>query len=181
MLGYTLYKLYTSHTFNEYFNCHHFPPKETYNPSNILNHLLKTIIYMYAFFGVDKTHQNITHPRFCSENQPSCVLVSTFRAWLLGRWVGGSVQAHQEKDAKAKDAEEVKPGAVPAYLLDREQVRRTKVWRVWRGEGRRVTFFRWWQLNQFFIFYLSWGFMIQFDIFQVGWNHHLACVLCFEV
>ena len=95
MLGYTLYKLYTSHTFNEYFNCHHFPPKETYNLSNILNHLLKTIIYMYAFFGGDKTHQNITHPRFCSENQPSCVLVSTFRAWL-GRWVGGSEGTSRE-------------------------------------------------------------------------------------
>ena len=39
-------------------------------------------------------------------------------------------EAHQEKDAKAKDAEEVKPGAVPAYLLDREQVRRTKVARL---------------------------------------------------
>eukprot|EP00434_Breviolum_minutum_P020573 symbB.v1.2.018140.t1/scaffold1430.1/size119332/4 len=38
-----------------------------------------------------------------------------------------TIKAHQEKDAKAKDAEEVKPGAVPAYLLDREQVRRTKV------------------------------------------------------
>lgn len=35
-------------------------------------------------------------------------------------------EAHQEKDAKTKDADEVKPGAVPAYLLDREQVRRTK-------------------------------------------------------
>ena len=42
------------------------------------------------------------------------------------RSFGPSAQAHQEKDAKA-DAEEVKPGAVPAYLLDREQVRRTKV------------------------------------------------------
>lgn len=44
-------------------------------------------------------------------------------------------KAHQEKDAKAKDAEEVKPGAVPAYLLDREQVRRTKVRYTW-SEGR---------------------------------------------
>ncbi|CAE7814412.1 nsa2 [Symbiodinium sp. CCMP2592] len=38
-----------------------------------------------------------------------------------------TIKAHQEKDAKTKDADEVKPGAVPAYLLDREQVRRTKV------------------------------------------------------
>ena len=76
-------------------------------------------------------------------------------------------KAHQEKDAKAKDAEEVKPGAVPAYLLDREQVRRTKVWRVWRavwrleGEGFQLDWiFRWWQL--LFQPY-PWGFMIQFD------------------
>merc|ERR1719213_1399086 len=38
-----------------------------------------------------------------------------------------TIKAHQEKDAKAKDGEEAKPGAVPAYLLDREQNRRTKV------------------------------------------------------
>lgn len=38
-----------------------------------------------------------------------------------------TIKAHQEKDAKTKDGDEVKPGAVPAYLLDREQVRRTKV------------------------------------------------------
>lgn len=38
-----------------------------------------------------------------------------------------TLKAHQEKDAKTKDAEEAKPGAVPAYLLDREQQRRTKV------------------------------------------------------
>lgn len=38
-----------------------------------------------------------------------------------------TIKAHQEKDAKAKDADEVKPGAVPAYLLDRETARRTKV------------------------------------------------------
>lgn len=44
-------------------------------------------------------------------------------------------EAHQEKDAKAKDAEEVKPGAVPAYLLDREQVRRTKAPRQLDREG----------------------------------------------
>ena len=44
-------------------------------------------------------------------------------------------EAHQEKDAKAKDAEEVKPGAVPAYLLDREQVRRTKAPQQLEREG----------------------------------------------
>eukprot|EP00747_Dinoflagellata_sp_TGD_P166699 gnl/TRDRNA2_/TRDRNA2_189899_c0_seq1.p1 gnl/TRDRNA2_/TRDRNA2_189899_c0~~gnl/TRDRNA2_/TRDRNA2_189899_c0_seq1.p1 ORF type:complete len:261 (+),score=78.89 gnl/TRDRNA2_/TRDRNA2_189899_c0_seq1:114-896(+) len=38
-----------------------------------------------------------------------------------------TIKAHQEKDAKAKDADSVKPGAVPAYLLDREQQKKTKV------------------------------------------------------
>jgi len=38
-----------------------------------------------------------------------------------------TIKVHQEKDAKAKDADSVKPGAVPAYLLDREQQKRTKV------------------------------------------------------
>lgn len=38
-----------------------------------------------------------------------------------------TIKAHEEKDAKTKDGDEAKPGAVPAYLLDREQVRRTKV------------------------------------------------------
>ena len=58
-------------------------------------------------------------PRFLLGKQnPPC--------WDLVVHFSTSVQAHQEKDAKAKDAEEVKPGAVPAYLLDREQVRRTK-------------------------------------------------------
>lgn len=38
-----------------------------------------------------------------------------------------TIKAHQEKDAKTKNKDEAKPGAVPAYLLDREQVRRTKV------------------------------------------------------
>mmetsp|Transcript_73559 Transcript_73559/g.192954 ORF Transcript_73559/g.192954 Transcript_73559/m.192954 type:complete len:261 (-) Transcript_73559:425-1207(-) len=38
-----------------------------------------------------------------------------------------TIKAHQEKDAKTKDADEAKPGAVPAYLLDRETSRRTKV------------------------------------------------------
>merc|ERR1719301_390718 len=38
-----------------------------------------------------------------------------------------TIKAHQEKDAKTKDADEAKPGAVPSYLLDREQVKRSKV------------------------------------------------------
>merc|ERR1712186_163105 len=38
-----------------------------------------------------------------------------------------TIKAHEEKDAKTKDGDSVKPGAVPSYLLDREQVRRTKV------------------------------------------------------
>jgi len=36
------------------------------------------------------------------------------------------IKAHEEKDAEVK-AEEVKEGAVPAYLLDRENVSNTKV------------------------------------------------------
>eukprot|EP00916_Digyalum_oweni_P001842 GHVL01003529.1.p1 GENE.GHVL01003529.1~~GHVL01003529.1.p1 ORF type:complete len:261 (+),score=39.95 GHVL01003529.1:27-809(+) len=38
-----------------------------------------------------------------------------------------SIKLHQEKDAKEKDDETVPKGAVPAYLLDREGVSRTKV------------------------------------------------------
>jgi len=38
-----------------------------------------------------------------------------------------TIKAHQEKNAKTKDRDEAKPGAVPAYLLDREQAKRTKV------------------------------------------------------
>jgi len=38
-----------------------------------------------------------------------------------------TIKAHQEKDAKTKDADEVKGGAVPAYLMDREMIKRTKV------------------------------------------------------
>merc|ERR1712039_521217 len=38
-----------------------------------------------------------------------------------------TIKAHQEKDAKTKDPDDAKPGAVPAYLLDRENSRRTKV------------------------------------------------------
>ena len=37
-----------------------------------------------------------------------------------------TIKAHEEKDAKLKDTEPEK-GAVPAYLLDREQQARTKV------------------------------------------------------
>ena len=32
-----------------------------------------------------------------------------------------TIKAHEEKDAKLKDTEEAPKGAVPAYLLDREQ------------------------------------------------------------
>merc|ERR1719436_1207674 len=38
-----------------------------------------------------------------------------------------TIKAHEEKNAKTKDADEAKPGAVPAYLLDRESAKRTKV------------------------------------------------------
>lgn len=38
-----------------------------------------------------------------------------------------TIKAHEEKDAKVKDSEEVAKGAIPAYLLDREQQARTKV------------------------------------------------------
>merc|ERR1711964_544151 len=38
-----------------------------------------------------------------------------------------TLKIHEEKDAKQKDADEAPAGAVPAYLLDREQVKRTKV------------------------------------------------------
>lgn len=34
---------------------------------------------------------------------------------------------HEEKDSKAKDGDVVKEGAVPAYLLDRQNVSRAKV------------------------------------------------------
>merc|ERR1719237_135369 len=37
-----------------------------------------------------------------------------------------TIKAHEEKDAKEKEKEAPK-GAIPAYLLDREQVKRTKV------------------------------------------------------
>jgi ribosome biogenesis protein NSA2 len=36
------------------------------------------------------------------------------------------IKAHEEKDAEVK-AEEVKEGALPAYLLDREKTTDTKV------------------------------------------------------
>lgn len=38
-----------------------------------------------------------------------------------------TIKAHQEKDAKEKEAPPAPEGAIPAYLLDREQVKRTKV------------------------------------------------------
>ena len=38
-----------------------------------------------------------------------------------------TIKAHEEKDAKQKDPDQVLPGAVPSYLLDREGVNRTKV------------------------------------------------------
>ena len=38
-----------------------------------------------------------------------------------------TIKAHEEKDAKAKDEKKREDGAVPAYLLDRNEVNRTKV------------------------------------------------------
>lgn len=38
-----------------------------------------------------------------------------------------SIKHHEEKDAKKKEPEDVPEGAVPAYLLDREGVSRSKV------------------------------------------------------
>jgi len=38
-----------------------------------------------------------------------------------------TIKAHEEKDAKKKDAEEAPKGAIPSYLLDREEQARTKV------------------------------------------------------
>lgn len=38
-----------------------------------------------------------------------------------------TIKAHEEKDANKKDAEEAPKGAIPSYLLDREQQARTKV------------------------------------------------------
>lgn len=38
-----------------------------------------------------------------------------------------TIKAHEEKDAKLKDSDEVQKGAIPSYLLDREQQARTKV------------------------------------------------------
>jgi len=38
-----------------------------------------------------------------------------------------TIKAHEEKDAKQKDSEEAPKGAIPSYLLDREQQARTKV------------------------------------------------------
>ncbi|PFH36442.1 putative ribosome biogenesis protein NSA2 [Besnoitia besnoiti] len=38
-----------------------------------------------------------------------------------------TIKHHEEKDAKTKEPDEAPEGAVPAYLLDREAVKRTKV------------------------------------------------------
>ena len=38
-----------------------------------------------------------------------------------------TIKAQQEKDATAKDEKQKTDGAVPAYLLDRNEVNRTKV------------------------------------------------------
>ena len=38
-----------------------------------------------------------------------------------------TIKAHEEKDATAKDEKKKEDGAVPAYLLDRNEVNRTKV------------------------------------------------------
>ena len=38
-----------------------------------------------------------------------------------------TIKAHEEKDAKVKDEKKKEDGAVPAYLLDRNEVNRTKV------------------------------------------------------
>jgi ribosome biogenesis protein NSA2 len=38
-----------------------------------------------------------------------------------------NIKAHEEKDATVKEDKKVKEGAVPAYLLDRNEVNRTKV------------------------------------------------------
>lgn len=38
-----------------------------------------------------------------------------------------TIKAHEEKEATVKDEKEKTDGAVPAYLLDRNEVNRTKV------------------------------------------------------
>ena len=38
-----------------------------------------------------------------------------------------TIKAHEQKDATVKDQKEKVDGAVPAYLLDRNEVNRTKV------------------------------------------------------
>lgn len=40
-----------------------------------------------------------------------------------------SIKVHEEKDAQQKEPDTVPEGAIPAYLLDREGVSRTKVQR----------------------------------------------------
>lgn len=38
---------------------------------------------------------------------------------------------HEEKDSKAKEGDVVQEGAIPAYLLDRQNVSRAKVFENW--------------------------------------------------
>ena len=42
-------------------------------------------------------------------------------------WCKKRIKAHEEKEATVKDEKEKTDGAVPAYLLDRNEVNRTKV------------------------------------------------------
>ena len=38
-----------------------------------------------------------------------------------------AIKAHEEKDAQVKQPKKTEEGAIPAYLLDRNEVNRTKV------------------------------------------------------
>ena len=38
-----------------------------------------------------------------------------------------NIMAHEEKDATVKTQKKVEDGAIPAYLMDRNEVNRTKV------------------------------------------------------
>ena len=38
-----------------------------------------------------------------------------------------AIKAHEEKDAQVKQPKNTEEGAIPAYLLDRNEVNRTKV------------------------------------------------------
>lgn len=53
------------------------------------------------------------------------------------------IKAHEDKDAKTKDKEEPEPGAIPAYLLDREQQKRTKVLSNMLKQKRREKAGKW--------------------------------------